>query len=266
MEFETILYTERDGIAVISLNRPEVLNAQNRQLVKDFLSALRFTERQEDVKVVIIKGEGRAFCSGDDLSETHDLTSPEQGIMLIDELQDTTRVLLRLPKPVIAAVHGYALGAGCEWAMNCDIRIAAKGTKFGFPETGLGMTVTNAGTKLLPILVGMGRAKELVFTGDMIDADQAKDWGLVNKVVPLEELDRVALDMARRIARNSSLALTLSKRALNQGICQGFEETLELETRDIALVIQGFETSMRSDARTRKTGKRKHASARKRKE
>ncbi len=253
LEFETVLYTEIEGIAIISLNRPEVLNAQNRQLVRDFLSALRLAQEKEHVKVVIIKGEGRAFCSGDDLTEEHDLTSPEQGIRLIEELQDTTRVMLSMPKPIIAAVHGYALGAGCEWAMNCDIRIAAEGTKFGFPETGVGMTVTNAGTKLLPLLVGLGRAKELVFTGDFIDADQAEDWGLVNRVVQLEELDKSAIDMARKMARNSPLALALSKRALNQGTYQGFKETLELETRDIALVIQGLEAAMIPDTRLKKT-------------
>ncbi len=255
MQLETVLYDKEDGIAIISFNRPHVLNAQNRQLVSDFLAALRQAEADLEVKALIVRGEGRAFCSGDDLSEEHQITTIEEGLILIETLQDTTRVILRMPKPVIAAVHGYALGAGCEWAMNCDIRIAAKGTKFGFPETSVGMTVTNAGTKLLPILIGLGRAKELVFTAEMIDAEQAEKWGLVNKVVPLEELDGTALDMARRIAQNSSFAVALSKKALNQGIYQGFEETLEQESRDIVLVIQTLEAAERSRRALSKTKK-----------
>lgn len=255
MQLENMLYDKKDGIAVISFNRPEVLNAQNRQLVGDFLAALKQAEADPEVKAVIVRGEGRAFCSGVDLSEEHQITTIEEGLMLIETLQDTTRVILKMKKPVIAAVHGYALGAGCEWAMNCDIRIAAKGTKFGFPETGVGMTVTNAGTKLLPILIGLGRAKELVFTTDMIDADQAEKWGLVNKVVPLEELDKTALDMAGKIAQNSSFAVALSKKALNQGVYQGFEETLEQEAKDMALVIQTLEASERSRGALEKTKK-----------
>jgi len=253
MQLETILYDKKDGIAIIRFNRPEVLNAQNRQLVSDFLAALKQAEADLEVRAVIVKGEGRAFCSGDDLSEEHQITTIEEGLMLIETLQDTTRTILKMPKPVIAAVHGYALGAGCEWCMNCDIRIAAKGTKFGFPETGVGMTVTNAGTKLLPILIGLGRAKEMVFTTEMIDAEQAEKWGLVNKVVPLEELEKTALDMAGKIAQNSSLAIALSKKALNQGVYQGFEETLEQEAKDIALVIQTLEATERSRAAFEKT-------------
>ena len=253
MELETVLYEKKDGIGIISFNRPHVLNAQNRQLVSDFLTALKEVEADSEVKAVIVKGEGRAFCSGDDLSEEHHTASIEEGLSIIETLQDTTRTILRMPKPVIAAVHGYALGAGCEWCMNCDIRIAAEGTKFGFPETRVGATVTNAGTKLLPLLVGLGRAKELVFTTEMIDAAQAEQWGLVNKVVPLEELDKTAFEMANKIAQNSSLAIALSKKALNQGVYQGFEETLQQEARDVALVIQSPESAERARRALKKT-------------
>jgi enoyl-CoA hydratase len=156
-------------------------------------------------------------------------------------------------KPIIAAVHGYALGAGCEWAMDCDIRIAADGTKFGFPETNVGGTVTNAGTKLLPLLVGMGRAKELVFTNDMIDVRQAEQWGLVNHVVPFDELDKAALDMAKKIAKTSTLATFLSKRALNQGVYQDFEQVLEQETRDVLIVAMTRESAERAKAALEQT-------------
>jgi len=246
MQLETVLYDLKDGIAIIRLNRPDVLNAQNRQLVSDFLTALKEAEVDTQVKVVIIKGEGRAFCSGDDLNEEMNFTM-DQGFNVVEIMHDTTRTIMRMPKPVIAAVHGYALGAGCEWAMNCDIRIAAEGAKFGFPETSVGMAVTNAGTKLLPLLIGLGRAKELVFTGQRIDADKALDWGLVNKVVPLEELENTAIEMAKKMMQNSSLSIALSKKSLNQGVVLGFEETMQQESQDIMLVMQTFEASMRAD-------------------
>jgi len=248
MQLETVLYNKKNAVAVISFNRPEVLNAQNRQLVVDFLAALKQAEADPEVKVVIVKGEGRAFCSGDDLSEDHAMASMEQAFQVIRTLQDSTRAIMGMPKPVIAAIHGYALGAGCEWAMNCDIRIAAEGTKFGFPEAKVGAGVTNAGTKLLPLLVGLGRAKEMVFTCDFIDAAQAEQWGLINRVVPPADLEKTAMALAEKIVQNSSLSIALAKKALNQGVYQGFEETLENETRDIALVIQTLEAAERAKA------------------
>lgn len=255
MQLETVIYEKREGVAIISLNRPRVLNAQNRQLIGDFLQALKEAQADSEVKAVIVRGEGRAFCSGDDLSEK--ISGPIEDIFrFVETMQDTTRVMLKMGKPVIAAVHGYALGGGCEWALDCDIRIAAEGTKFGFPETNVGATVTNAGTKLLPLMVGLGRAKELVFTNEMIDANKALQWGLVNKVVPLEELEKAAMDMAKKIAENSTLATLLSKRALNQGAYQDFEQTLEQETRDVMLVFTTAEAAERAKAALEKTKKK----------
>lgn len=254
MQLETVIYDKKENIAIISLNRPRVLNALNRQLISDFLQALKAVETDAEVKVVIIKGEGRAFSAGDDLSEDKSGTL-EEGIKAVKTLQDTTRTMLKMGKPIIGAIHGYALGAGCEWAMDCDIRIAAEGTKFGFPETSVGATVTNAGTKLLPLLVGLGRAKEMVFTNEMIDARQAEQWGLVNKVVPLDELKKTAMDMAKKIANNSTLAIYLSKIALNQGAYQDFEQTLEQETRDVLLAISTLEAAERAKAALEKTKK-----------
>ena len=260
MQLKTIIFEKKDNIGIISFNRPQKLNAQNRQLVEDFLAALKAAEADSEIKAVIVKGEGRAFCSGDDLSEEKRFDSIENAMQMIETLQDTTRTILRMPKPVIAAIHGYALGAGCEWAMNCDIRIAAEGTQFGFPEVRVGGTVTNAGTKLLPLLVGLSRAKEMVFTTDFISAQTAERWGLVNKIVPLEKLEESAFEMARHISQHSSLAIALSKKALNQGVYQGFEETLQQEARDIALFIQTYESAERAKkalAETKKPKKEK---------
>ena len=253
MQLETIIYEKRDEIAIISFNRPEVLNAENRQLTSDFLQGLKEAEGDSGVKAVIVRGEGRAFCSGHDLTEEVISGTIEEGLAAIGVLQDITRTILSMGKPVIAAIHGYALGVGCEWAMNCDIRIAAEGAKFGFPETSVGATVTNAGTKILPLLIGLGRAKEMVFKSEMIDSKQAEQWGLVNKVVPIEELDKSSMDMARKIIKNSALAIRLSKAALNQGIYQDFEQTLEQEARDAILIFSAPESIERTKAALKKT-------------
>jgi len=234
MEF--IIYRKTESIAVISFNRPEVLNAANNQLTREFLLVLKEVEADSEVKVVVLKGEGRAFCAGHDLKEDTAGATLEESMALIEELQETTRVILRMGKPVIAAVHGYALGAGCEWTMNCDIRIAAEGAKFGFPETGIGTTVTNAGTKLLTLLVGLGRAKELVLTSRMIEAKEAKEWGLVSEVVPLNALEETTMDMARKIAKNPTMSTRLAKAALNQAVNESYEQTLEREVKDAVLM------------------------------
>ncbi len=234
MEF--VLYRKVESIAVITFNRPEVLNAANNQMTREFLLALRQAEDDSEVKAVVLRGEGRAFCAGHDLKEDTTGETLEESLGLIEELQETTRVMLRMGKPVIAAVQGYAVGAGCEWTMNCDIRIAAEGAKFGFPEASIGTTVTNAGTKLLTLLVGLGRAKELVLTSRMIEAKEAKEWGLVNEVVPLHALEQTAMDLAGKIAKNPVMSTRLAKAALNSAVNEDFEQTLEREARDAMLM------------------------------
>jgi enoyl-CoA hydratase/carnithine racemase len=231
-----ILYTKKDGIGLISFNRPEVLNAANNQLTREFLQVLKSAEIDRNVKVVVLKGEGRAFCSGHDLKEDTTGATLEESFTLIEELQETTRTILNMGKPVIAAIHGYAVGAGCEWAMNCDIRIAAEGAKLGFPEASIGTTITNAGTKLLALLVGLGRAKELVLTSRLIEAREAKEWGLVNKVVPLDALNKEAMGLAEKIAKNPTISNRLAKFALNEAVNETFDQTLNREARDAILM------------------------------
>ncbi|MCU0597583.1 MAG: enoyl-CoA hydratase/isomerase family protein [Desulfobacterota bacterium] len=234
MEF--VIYRKVEGIAVITFNRPEVLNAANNQMTREFLHALRQAEADSEVRVIVLRGEGRAFCAGHDLKEDTAGETLEQSVALIEELQETTRVMLRMGKPVIAAVQGYAVGAGCEWTMNCDLRIAAEGAKFGFPEASIGTTVTNAGTKLLTLLVGFGRSKELILTSRMIEAKEAKEWGLVNEVVPQEALEKTAMDLAGKIANTPVMSTRLAKAALNQAVTESFEQTLEREARDAMLM------------------------------
>jgi len=248
MPLETVIYEKVADVAVIRLNRPEVLNAINMQLTRDVHQALAEAALDTGVKGVILKGEGRAFCAGDDLSESP-LGIPTETILNhVEVLQDTTRIMLKMGKPVIAVVHGYALGAGCEWAMSADIRIAAEGTKFGFPETNVGAGITNCGTKLLPLLIGIGRAKWMAFTNERIDAKTAEQWGLVNFVVPAGEQDKAAMDMLKKIIGNSSLSIKLTKQQMNYGVYQDYEQQFEMEAHDVVLCLSGIEASMRAKA------------------
>lgn len=253
MNLETVLYEKVDDIAIIKLNRPKVLNAINVQLTRDLHAALVEASLDTSLKGLILKGEGRAFCAGDDLSESPLGWPVEDVLRHVEVLQDTTRIMLNMEKTIIAAVHGYALGAGCEWAMSSDIRIAAEGTKFGFPETNVGAGVTNAGTKLLPLLVGIGRAKWMILTNERIDAKTAEQWGLVNVVVPPEDLDNTAMSMAKKIAANSTLSTKLAKRQLNYGSYQDWEQQMEMEAHDVVLCISSFEAATRAKAALDKT-------------
>ncbi len=256
MKLETVIYEIADDIAVIKLNRPKVLNAINVQLTRDFHQALADAALNTTVKGVLIKGEGRAFCTGDDLAESPAGMQTADILRHVEVLQDTTRIMLNMEKAVVAAVHGYALGAGCEWAMSADIRVAAEGTKFGFPETNVGAGITNCGTKLLPLLIGVGRAKWMAFTNERIDAKTAEQWGLVNFVVPAGEQDKVATDMLKKIIGNSPLSIKLTKRQMNYGVYQDYEQQFEMEAHDVVLCLSGMEASTRAKAALDKTKKK----------
>ncbi len=244
MQLETVNYEKKEGIIIISLNRPKVLNALNRQIWADLLVAMQAAEADTEAKVVIIRGEGRAFSAGADLSEVF----PEEihWEHWADTEQEVTRIMLRMPKVVIAAVQGYAIGAGMEIAEGADIRIVAEGTKFGSTETNVGDAVTNAGTKLLTHYIGLGRAREFYFTNEFMDAKQAYEYGLANKVVPPEELDKATMEMAKKISENSALSLMLTKTAVNRALGLSLEETLVMETRDIQVVVGSPEQKQRT--------------------
>lgn len=234
---ETVLFEKEGSIGIIKLNRPHRLNAITHQLLDDLNQTLIAARFDDGVKLVILTGEGRAFCSGEDLKESAAGKSFEQWFKESEGLQDTERNILMLGKPIIAAVKGYAVGGGLEFAMSCDIRIAAEGTKFGFPETGVGLTVTQAGTKIMTQLVGLGKTKELIFTGEFIDSQEALKIGLVNKVVPVDQLMEETMKMAKRILERSPLAIKLSRIAIDQGMSATFEQTLELETDHLMLAV-----------------------------
>jgi len=238
MENKAVVYHREKNVGIITLNRPHRLNAINLDLLKGFMEQLDRARNDTDARMIILTGEGKAFCAGEDLKETASGKSMDQWMDEAQRLQDVQRMTMKLGKPIIAAIPGYALGGGCEFAMACDIRIASEMAELGFPETTVGMTVTNAGTKLLPMLVGLGKAKELIFTGDFISAVQAEKIGLVNKVVAAQDLMEASMAMAEKIAGRSSLALSLSRTALDQGMESGFEQIMELEKSHLLVCAQ----------------------------
>ncbi|RLA77055.1 MAG: enoyl-CoA hydratase/isomerase family protein [Deltaproteobacteria bacterium] len=228
MEFECIIYEKKDGVAIIRFNRPQVLNAMNRQLWTDLEAALEDAKLDEGIKVVIITGEGRAFSTGADLKESKDRTL-EQYREYLENLQEVSRRIIRYPKPIIAAVNGYALGSGYELALACDIRIAAESAKFGSPEAKVSSSVTGGAMRLLQDLVGPAKAKELLFTCEFIDGKEAERIGLVNKVVPDDRLMEEAMAMAQKIAQNSSFSIKVIKRGLELAKQASLEALMDYE-------------------------------------
>jgi enoyl-CoA hydratase len=213
MNYECIIYEKDQGIAKIKLNRPNVLNAMNKQLWLDFQAALDDVKNDPQIKVLIITGEGRAFSTGADLKESKTRTLEEYRDYLV-ELQEASRKIIRFEKPTIAAINGYALGSGYELALACDIRIAAEEAEIGSPEAKVTSSVTGGAFRLIQDLIGPGKAKELLFTAEYIDGKEAERIGLVNKAVPLDHLQKSAIEMAKKIVSNSSISLKMIKKGL----------------------------------------------------
>jgi len=206
-----------ERIGIIRINRPDALNALNREIYLELEKTIDEIEINDQIKVVIITGSGdKAFIAGTDVVEMKNLSVIEakeyakKAGVAIDKIE-------ALNKPVIAAINGFALGGGCEVALACDIRIAAENARLGFPEVGLGIIPGSGGTQRLPRLIGMSKAKELIFTAEIINANEALKIGLVNKVVPQEKLLDEAKNIARKIANKGKVALSLAKEAINRG-------------------------------------------------
>ena len=228
MNYECIIYKKKDGIAVIRLNRPQVLNAMNKQLWLDLEDALSDALEDMTIKAVIFTGEGRAFSTGADLKDSKGRTLTAYRDYLV-HLQEVSRRIIRFPKPTIAAVNGYALGSGYELSLACDIRIAAESAKFGSPEARVSSSITGGALRLLQDLVGPGKAKELLFTCDTIDGKEAERIGLVNKAVPDDKLMDEALTMAKKITENSAFSISLIKKGLNMAHEVSLEALMDYE-------------------------------------
>ena len=214
MDFECIIYEKDEGIATIKLNRPQVLNAMNKQLWLDLQVALEDVKNDPEIKVLIITGKGRAFSTGADLKDSKDRSMEDYRDYLV-ELQETSRKIIRFEKPILAAINGYALGSGYELALACDIRIAAEEAKIGSPEARVTSSITGGALRLVQDLIGPGKAKELLFTSEYIDGKEAETIGLVNKAVPLAQLMEETREMAKKIAENSAFSIKIIKKGLN---------------------------------------------------
>ncbi|MFO7714427.1 enoyl-CoA hydratase/isomerase family protein [Desulfosarcina sp.] len=217
MNLECVVYHKQDGVAVIRLNRPQVLNAMNKRLWLDMQAALEDARADQGIKVVVVTGEGRAFSTGADLKESKTRSIEDYRDYLVS-LQEVSRIIIRFEKPTIAAINGFAIGSGYELALACDIRIAAAEAKIGSPEAKVTSSVTGGAFRLVQDLIGPGRARELLFTGEYIDGVEAERIGLVNRAVPLEKLMPTVMEMAAKIAANSGFSLKMIKKGLNMAL------------------------------------------------
>lgn len=222
-------YEASEGIAQVTLNRPERLNAASPQLVDDLCRALEHSFA-EPIRAVILTGNGTSFCAGHDLKNDDSTTTLEEKWLDTERTQDVTRLLRRSPVPVIAAVRGYAVGAGCEFALCCDFVVATQEASFGFPEVSVGLSITGGISQILPHTVGLARARELVLLGERFTAPQAKEWGLIYKVVDDADLMAAAHELASTLAAKPRLALRLARLSLNAGHQMGLEAAMQIET------------------------------------
>jgi enoyl-CoA hydratase len=216
--YTNITVSREEGVSVVTVNRPKVLNALSRSTMTELVAAVDELESDDSIRCIILTGAGdRAFAAGADINELRAIASPVEGAQYAAWGQSILFRIENLSKPVVAAINGYALGGGCELAMACDIRIAADDAKLGQPEINLGIIPGWGGTQRLPRLVGKGRAKWLILTGDIVSAQEALRIGLVDFVVPGEELMNAAKGLARKIASKAPLAAAWAKRSINVG-------------------------------------------------
>lgn len=247
MNFENIIYKKEGNIGIISINRPKALNALNSMVLTELNQALDIIEEDQETYLLLITGEGKAFVAGADIAEMRNKTA-EEAKKFAKQGMDLFRRIEQLAIPTIALVNGFALGGGCELAMACDIRIASEKAKFGQPEVGLGITPGFGGTQRLPRLVGLAKAKELIFTGDMIDAQQAVNIGLVNKVTTVEKLFDEGMAMAEKIVSKGQVAVRYSKEAINSGMQVDIDTAMNIEANLFGLCFANSDQKEGMDA------------------
>ena len=250
-----VAFEQRGPIGVLTMNRPEALNALNEQVLRDLNAALDAVEANDEVLVVILTGAGRSFVAGADIGQMKDLT-PVQAKKFGSYGNQVFLKLENFPKPVIAAVNGFALGGGCELSMACDIRLASEKAKFGQPEVGLGITPGFGGTQRLARIVGVSNAMELILTAKTINAARAQELGLVSHVYPPEELMDKAMELAQAIAANAQVAVRQSKAAIRRGLQTDMYTGAAYEAEAFGLC---FATEDQKDAMTAFVNKEKVA-------
>jgi len=243
MSFEVIRYETDGPLALVRLNRPEKLNAINQQMVFELNQALDLAEADDTVRAIVLDGKGRAFSAGFDLDLSDDVADEIDKDAVRKELEEDFNIIMRFwesPKTTVAAVHGYCLGSAMEMAVACDITIAADDCRFGAPEVKFGSGII---ALLLPWFIGPKRAKELLLTGDdKVTAEQAREYGLVNRVVSVDKLEAEARAVAGQIARNDQLAVRITKQAINRSYdIAGMREAL-LQALELDIVVEATET------------------------
>lgn len=250
----TLLMEVENGIAIVTINRPKAMNAINAEMLEEMNVLFQEISDRKDIKVVILTGAGgKAFVAGADISDMAKQTPAEARTMSLFA-RDIFMKLEKMQQVTIAAIDGFTFGGGCELSMCCDIRIASEKSKFGQPETGLGIIPGFGGTQRLARLVGMGRAKELIFTGDTIDAQEAYRIGLVNKVVPDSEIMDYVKKLAAKIASKAAYANAMAKQVIEIGYDMNLPDALALEANSFAVL---FSTHDRTEGLTAFLEKRK---------
>lgn len=227
-----LLIESADEVLTLTFNRPRMLNALTREMVREVKEVLRDAARAAQTRVVIFRGAGDHFCSGADIRVEKSCTLVEYRDFVSD-IQDLTRALQDMDAVSVAAIQGYCLGGGMEIACACDLRVAAKDAHLGFPEVGIGLTITSGAAQLLPQLVGMTRAKEMMLTGEAVDANTAGWMGLVNRVVPRENLDGAAIELAEKIKARGPLAVATQKHLLEASAGASLDAVLRMEVEAI---------------------------------
>jgi enoyl-CoA hydratase len=235
LDFQFLDYEVRDGVGLITVNRPDALNALNADLVVELGVALELAEADLDVRALVITGAGRAFVAGADIANLNKLDSVFSGREAALDGQGLMNSLAALQIPTIAAVGGFALGGGLELALACDLRVAGEGARLGLPEVGLGLIPGYGGTQRLPRLIGRGRALDLILTGRHVRADEALALGLVNRVV--EDALAGALELAALTVKNAPVALGLAKEAVARGLDVTLAQGLEIEADLFGLAV-----------------------------
>jgi len=230
MDYANILFAVEGGVATLTFNRPKALNAMNSDTMDEFLDAVNVCTTNQAIKVLVLTGSGdRAFVAGADISQMQNLR-PQEALTFMELGHETLRRMEIMPKPVIAAVNGFALGGGTEITLACDIRFASEKALFGQPEILIGLIPGWGGTQRLPRIIGMGRAKELILSGDRIDAQRAYEIGLVNRVFPPDQLLPETLKFARRLAGMPGFAIKMAKHSINFGYDLALDNACRIET------------------------------------
>lgn len=235
MTYETLLVSKNDFVTTVTLNRPDRLNALNMQLVNELHDVLAEEDRNDETRVIVLTGAGRAFSAGADLrpSDTNSRPPSANAPTLAEKL---FQALSDVEKPIIASINGVAVGGGCTMTLLCDIRIASENARFQLPFTKLGICAELGSTYVLPRLIGLGKASELVLTSKMIEAEEAGQMGLVNHVVPADKLVEVTLEMANSIAKLPPMAVRMNKRGLKLGIASDIESQVRYENLTISVL------------------------------